>query len=421
MKNLYSFILFTLLALTTMLGSCSDDIVDIDSVNKQTILVYMPWSGSATSQGLYPYLKNNLDSIERAIVADKGTRNSRILVFLSRTMDESYLYELTYNSSTKSVDYNVIDTYEGHDYATANGITNILNKVSDKAEALNYALIIGGHGCGWTHKSDWNNYPNDAKPWRHTTSTPERNSLWPFIENATGPQTRFFGSVSDISNLGIDIETLVNGIKGSNIQKLQYILFDNCMMCNVETAYAIREVANYMIASPNEILAQGVPYYTIWNSLCSSTPNYSNIVSGYYNFYANFQYPWGSFSAIDCRQMDNLAAIMKTINSRYSIDDTRLDGVQKMDGFNETIFYDLGNYVDSLHLTNSLKAEFDAQLKLTVKSTKSTEEYLSALYGKAVTYEVKDFSGITISDPSKNAVALRGKENTAWWKATHEE
>jgi hypothetical protein len=36
-----------------------------------------------------------------------------------------------------------------------------------------------------------------------------------------------------------------------------------------------------------------------------------------------------------------------------------------------------------------------------------------------MTFNIETFSGITISDPSQNNVAMKGKEKTSWWKATH--
>ena len=48
--------------------SCSDEAFDVDSVNKQTILVYYPWTGSTTSSGLKQYLANNIDSICQAVM-----------------------------------------------------------------------------------------------------------------------------------------------------------------------------------------------------------------------------------------------------------------------------------------------------------------------------------------------------------------
>lgn len=403
MKKLYT--LFIIAAITWFgLSSCSDEAFDVDSVNKQTILVFMPWSGSESGTGLYSNFKENLDSINRGIIANKGLKNSRVLVFLSvpekssNNLHKSYLYELQYNSSTKEVETVTLDTYDDNFYTKAEGITALLNEVKEKAEALNYAMIIGGHGCGWTYATDWQDYPNNAK---------SMMSL-----------SRFCGSVSDINTYGIDIPTLAKGIEGSGI-KLQYILFDACYMGNVETAYELRNATNYLIASTSEVMDKGMPYYRAWNYLCSSAPNYSSIVSSFNSFYTSYSYPYGTLAAIDCRQMDKLAALMKELNANYTITNDKLAGVQRLDGFTQPLFYDLGNYVDSLAPSGVLKDQFNTQLNATVKSAKATENIVSMLYHTTVTYEVKDFSGLTISDPSSFPVAQRGKEKTSWWKATH--
>ena len=83
--------------LSLVLTSCSDDSVDVNEINKQTILIFMPWSGSQSSVGLYNELKANLDSIESAIVDEKGM-NGRVLVFLSSSSQSSSLYEITYEN-----------------------------------------------------------------------------------------------------------------------------------------------------------------------------------------------------------------------------------------------------------------------------------------------------------------------------------
>lgn len=81
-------------------ASCSDDAVDIDEYTKQTLFVYMPWSGSETSSGLYSYFQVNLDSIERAIKRDKGLDGTRVVVFISNSANQSSLYEITYQTVT---------------------------------------------------------------------------------------------------------------------------------------------------------------------------------------------------------------------------------------------------------------------------------------------------------------------------------
>ena len=110
--------------------------------------------------------------------------------------------------------------------------------------------------------------------------------------------------------------------------------------------------------------------------------------------------------------------IMKELNSKYTITTERLAGVQTEDGYTPNLYYDLGNYVDSLKPNASMKDQFATQLKATVKAAQSTAEVYSNI--NATTITVKDFSGLTISDPSSHPVALRTKKQTKWWKATHE-
>ena len=61
--------------------------------------------------------------------------------------------------------------------------------------------------------------------------------------------------------------------------------------------------------------------------------------------------------------MDKLAAIMKELNSKYTITTERLAGVQTEDGYTPNLYYDLGNYVDSLKPNASMKDQFATQLK----------------------------------------------------------
>lgn len=409
-------LLFIILSALTLSVSCSDETVDVNSVNKQTILIYMPWSGSGNDSGLLTYFKANLDSIEQAIIDKKGLTGSRVLVMLSKTAAESELYEIVYDNASKATVHRTLNTYKSNDFTTAEGITSLLNEVRQRAEALNYAMIIGCHGCGWTYKEDWMNYPYNAKG--HSASTPAKDADgWPFRPDADIPQTRFFGSVTSM-DYATDISTLAKGIEDSGI-KMQYILFDDCYMSNAETAYELRNATNFLIGSSSEVMAMGMPYKQIWTYLNSPTPNYSSIVSAFVSFYSNYAVPCGNLAAIDCRQMENLANVMREINSKYMFDGSRLDNIQKLGGFNPTIFYDMGNYVDSLKTDEGLRDKFKEQLKATVKAAQSTDKIYSALYGRQTTIEVKTFSGLTISDPSTNIVALRGKEKTAWWKATH--
>ena len=413
--------LFTLficmISLAMTFTGCSEEAFDTDSVNKQTILVFYPWTGSKSNTGLLGYLQNNIDSICDGIIDRKGLNNSRVLVFLSDKYNHSTLYDLQYDATTKSVNRVPLKEYEGTSYASAEGFADILNEVKTQADALNYALIVGVHGCGWTYASDWSRYPYYARP---SVTRPRDNNFSgiQFGPDPNAPLTRFFGSVSLAEN-AMDISTLAEGIRESGL-KMQYILFDACYMSNIETAYELKDVTNYMIASGSEIMAAGLPYRSMWSYLNSATPNYSSIVSTSVNFYKNnSSAPFCNLAAIDCRQVEKLASVMKDINAQYQLSaSVSLDSIQHLDGFRPNLFYDLETYVDSLRPSGYLLDQFKNQLKLTIKASDHTEEAYTCIYSSD-SFKIKNYCGITISDPSQHSVAIKGREKTGWWKATH--
>ncbi|MBQ9636872.1 MAG: hypothetical protein IJV36_03110 [Prevotella sp.] len=415
MKKILSAIAIGVLAL--IVGACNDEAIDISTVNQQTVLVYMPWSGSGSKAGLYQNFLDNLDSIEVAIERKGGLDKSRLLVFISESASSSRLYEVTYEN--KEIKHRDIKTYSGHDYTTAGGIAQILNDVKKTAEALNYAMIIGCHGTGWTHIDDWQDYPNNAKSQQPTPSS-VGETPWPAkLNDDSSPyeQTRFYGSVSDMS-YSTDVETLAEAIRLASLH-MQFILFDDCYMANAEVAYELRDVTNFLIASTSEVISIGMPYADMWASLATPTPNYGTAVSAFYNYYSDYSTPCGALSAIDCRQMEALADVMKQINEHYTLPDSLLESIQLLDGFNVPIFYDMGDYVEKLCTDPYLYEKFSAQLAKTVVSKASTSRVYSFLYVIPQFITVETFSGITISDPSPSPVAERGKTKTSWWKATH--
>lgn len=423
--------LLVMCSLLLGLVSCGVEAFDVDSVNKQTILVFMPWTGGSSDTGLTYYLRNNLDSISQGIIDNKGLSNSRLMVFFSESAGNSKLYEFQYDATQRTVNRIEVKAYQGNSYNTAEGFAEILNEVRQRAEALNYSLIIGAHGCGWTYADDWTNYPSRAKGSLDsgTAESPVKEESKPtnmtpttfsFGDNPNLPLTRFFGSVN-LDGYKMDVTTLSEGIRQSGM-KMQYILFDACYMGNAEVAYELKDVTNYLIASSSEIMARGIPYRTIWRSLNTSTPSYSSIVNSVVNFYKNSNSPYCNLAAIDCRQMDALAAVMKKINNTCTLAlSVPLDSIQPLDGFRPALSYDLKVYVDSLHPNAILKDEFTNQLGKTVKIAAHTDKAITSLFvSRGETFDVKSYCGLSISDPSQHPVAIKSREKTSWWRATHE-
>lgn len=409
-------LLFVLSAL--MMTSCGGEAEDVNSINKQTVFVYMPWSGSEKSSGLLRAFRNNLDSIEAVIKRSNGLGDTRALVFLSESTNSSTLFEFVYDEQTNNVERKTLKTYEGHEYTTVNGIKTILEDVKSQASALNYAMIVGCHGTGWTYTDSWENYPYYAKPYSFDTTQDDTSFTRAYVSSVNDPATRFYGSVDDIATFSTDIPTLAEAIQTAGI-KMQYIMFDDCYMANVEVAYELRNATNFLIASTCEVMNVGFPYQTMWTWLARWQPNYSSAVSAFNTFYKNYTYPYGTVSAIDCRKMEELAATMKLVNQKYTLDPTQLEELQVLDGFLTHIFYDFGDYITHLCPERALLNRIESALNSVVTSKANTPEFYTHLFQTGFSVPINTFSGIAISDPSQNPMVLKSHQRTSWYKATH--
>ena len=111
---------------------------------------------------------------------------------------------------------------------------------------------------------------------------------------------------------------------------------------------------------------------------------------------------------------------MRMINQNFTFADSLRDSLQVLDGFNTPLFYDLGDYVAKLCTNNDIINDFNATLTQVIKAQAHTDSIYSYLYyGNPRFIKINRFSGITISDPSRNSVAIKGREKTAWWRDTH--
>ena len=386
-------IFFTYFVLFLSFASCCpDDDATPLTMTEQTLFVYMPWSTNLTT-----YFYQNIEDIEKAI-KEKGIKKERVLVYLMTSPTEATLTELTCENGVNV--RTVLMSYSNPTFTTADGITSIIKDVISFAPARRYAMIIGSHGMGWL--------PVEYYELRQLFY---QKNYWEY-ENV--PMSRFFGGIT--AEYQTDIVALAEGIYNSGI-KMEYILFDDCYMSSIEVAYDLKDVTDYLIASPTEIMAHGFPYDLIGGYLIGDV-NYQAISDGFYEFYQNYQLiPCGTIGIINCSELENLAAVMKEINQLFDFDPLLLDSVQQLDGFSPVIFFDYGDYVTKLCPDPVLLQKFNTYLEQTVppQLKKHTQNYYTMSGGLK---KINSFSGVTTSDPSINVKAA-GKINTKWYKATH--
>lgn len=360
---------------------------------EQTLLMYLPWSGNLTT-----FFETNIEDMKQTVRTGLP-KGCRVLVFFMESPASGRLFELV--PAGGRVTERTLAEYTDPPFTTAEGIASILREAARRAPARRYALTIGSHGMAWL--------PVTAEKARGA----ER-----FHYQATDadglPLTRWFGGTSPAHQT--EIAALGEAIAAAGLH-MEYILFDDCYMASVEVAYALRHVADHLIASTCEVMSYGFPYAEIGRHLLG-TVDYTGVCDAFHDFYSNYVSPYGTISVTDCSRLDALADVMRRINAAAI--GTTVDplSLQALDGYAPSLFFDLGDYVDRLCGDTALRAEFAARLEEAVPSRwrRHTPRYYSGVSQR--TYEIRTYSGITCSDPSL-APRAEAKERTDWWRATH--
>ncbi len=377
------------LFIVCVLISCNGD--DKPERVERTTFVYFPWTNNLTN-----YFYDNIADMEQ-VIKTSGLNGGKVLVFLATSATEAQMFEIVCKDGTPR--RSVLKTYTNPQYTTQAGITSILNDVKRFAPAESYAMIIGSHGMGWLPVADDKSKEPDAA---HSRGDYECSA-----------DSRFFGGL--YPEYQTDISTLAGSIDACGMF-MEYILFSGCYMSSLEAAYELRNVTKHIIASPTEVMAIGMPYREMGKYLFAENPDYRAICKAFYGFYSSYEDPFGTLAVIDCGELDGLAALMKCINQKYTFDTTFLDSIQRMDGYNPVLFYDYGDYVKALCGQDSdCFAQFTQQINRVVPYKVHTESFYSATYG---VIPIKNYSGITTSEPSTNSEAQTYNQ-TQWYKDTH--
>lgn len=157
----------------------------------------------------------------------------------------------------------------------------VFTDMQKTAPSDSYGLILGSHATGWM----------------------KGNSV----------QSKAFG---DDGGYNIDIPDLANVLKKSFSEKLDFVLFDACMMGNAEVGYELKDVTSHCIASVMETPVYGFPYDQILPYLYTENIDYPAVCHEFMSFNKTNNL-WGTCAVMDCSQMENLASAVKAKLSEW--------------------------------------------------------------------------------------------------------
>lgn len=281
-------IFYTILCCLAFCGisSCSHDNEDNDEIITRTVLIYMSAENDLDEGNYYT---NDIAEIEQG--AKSLPSNVNLLVYADRNnkTEPPFIAKFNKNGYTK------VKTYDADFYSTdKEKMEEITNWVFSQYPAESYAMTFWGHGSGWIVESDA--YNANAS----SSKASARRRAYGYdsgVDNADGGDNHY---------KGINIPDFANVL--SSVPHLDYIFFDCCQMQCAEVAYELKDVCDYVIASPSEIPGLGAPYNYILKDLFLDKANVGKaVIDDYINNSSLSSVGGLPFSVVKTSEMSALA------------------------------------------------------------------------------------------------------------------
>ena len=318
--------------------------------DERTVLVYM-----AAQNNLDNFAYSDLKEMKEGSKSlnDKQT----LIVYTNISGEVPYFVRF---KDGKAVDSVSVEKTTSSDPAT---LEEAVRYMRETYPSKSYGLILWGHCNGWLIKKDSIAY---AKTRAYG------------IDQDANPQT------------WMNVPSMARAIKnGLNGKKFTFIHGDCCNFSNIEVAYELREVTDYIIGSPAEIPDDGADYTNLSGVFDTSSTFYKKMIDNYYDYYLEvikktpnkyYNINTGDLEgysvpllAIKTGELDNLAsatvALLSTIPDKLKPSGT-LD-------FSKSIFY---------AASNGLRYNYDMYKTLKVNTGETDFKAWEPAFEKAVPY-----------------------------------
>ena len=411
MNYIIRYIILLFIAFTAF-TSCSDELPPLDPVTpatRRTVLIYM-----VAENTLSPSTEYDINELEYAANTNTIPSDCNVLVYKDNTgLPSITLFNRlgvttwkTWNKDQNSADSTVM-------LATLREM--ILNYPSQ-----HYALVLWSHGSGWS---------------------PRKKT----IDEITARQARAFGvdnghnSAAENGDYGMNVSSVRWVLEKLGV-RMDYILWDACLMQGIETAYELRGLTDWIIGAPTETPGTGAPYDLAVKGLCNA--DMPAILEAYEKYYDNKSRYTSLFplSFIKTSELDALAEATAPYIEKYFYDkDHRPAIVNTAQVYSPRKFlvvngnqvevgtpiaYDMGSIMAGV-LTPEEYDTWRKQLDKTVPyKTVPTREWMTsfspAVYGNdfCKLTDGEHYSGISMNVPQDNYDIYRidnARSVRLWW------
>lgn len=376
--NKFQRIITGLLFCFPLFWGCTNDVPDPVAPTR-TVLIYM-----AADNSLSSYSYDNIESIVQGTSAS-ALNGGNLLIYVDAKNAAPQLLQIKVKSDGKIQKLSVED-YPEQNSADPSVMRGVFDKVIGDYPADSYGLVLWSHGTAWL--------PYNVQP-----------------------MLRSFGQ--DESNW-MEIDELAEALPD---HVFDFIMFDACYMASTEVAYALRDKADYILASPTEVLGEGFPYKLIIGNFFTETAGLQQIAETFYNYYNQKEKiieQSASVSLIATEQLDNLAAICReiVIGKENAIAALPIQELQQLEylGYTYHALYDFDDFISRL----ATETQYTNYLSILNKVVLYKQTTPNATYFKGQLV-INQFSGLSIYVPQNGLATLNDwYKGMEWYRAVYE-
>ena len=375
---------------------------------------------------LSSYLKGDIEELKRGALPSSLDENV-VLVYSHfptggyNTPSSPTLVRLTSTKENKVKADTVVIFPDNSISASAEQVENVLLYIQEKFPADSYGMIFSSHATGYLPAGYYQNPDNDsnviewsAKPGRQLTAVPyaepEYDPSLPMVKSIGQDQVGTSGAY-------VSYEININDFADAIPMKLDYLLFDACLMGGIEVAYELQGKVDKVGFSQTEVLADGFCYESLTSHLLGGeTPDLVSVCSDYFNQYEvqSGVYQSATISLIDCSQLSPLARVCGELFTKYSDAIAVLDHnqVQRFYRMGKHWFYDLESILLNAGINDNELAELHAALDKCVIYKAHTPKFMSD-------FKIHTFCGFSMYLPCQGSEKLNDfYKNLKWNKDT---
>ena len=385
---------------------------------------------SAGYNSLTGYLREDINDLLQGWIPGSG-RNENVLLIYSHLTAQSGNYSIPSQPTLTRVykDYDgqtIKDTLvfypEDTHSATAEHLHDVLSFVNQEFPAKSYGMIFSSHATGYLPTGY---YTNPKGYVFHDKSGVSRRfgiaGQWtqpvPYIEPEHDPSLPAVKSIGQdqVGTHGnyLSYEIELDDFAKALPMKMEYILFDACLMGGVEVAYEVKDKCRFVGFSQTEVLAEGFDYRSLTSHLLGSpTPNPQAVCEDYFNQYIiqTGTYQSATISLIDCAMMEPLASTCRDFFEKYREEISALDAskVQRYYRSSYHWFYDLYDIVAKAGASKEELQQLQTALDQCVVYKATTRKFMNA-------FTIDTYSGLSMYLPCNGSIELDKYYRTLEW------